>query len=106
MADGRRERSPVGHQPLSIAIRLPPREQGLPRPPDPGMMEGTDHHASHRPGPRLDAMTYLSTLTLALLSLADPPTATDIVSALEDATIEAIARAQPSVVAIARIRGE
>lgn len=51
-------------------------------------------------------MTYLSTLTLALVSLADPPSSTDIVSALENATIEAIARAQPSVVAIARIRSE
>ncbi|MDB5349927.1 MAG: trypsin-like serine protease with C-terminal domain [Planctomycetota bacterium] len=51
-------------------------------------------------------MTILSTVALALLSLADPPTAADLVSALETATVEAIARAQPSVVAIARIRGD
>src|SRR4051812_29792841 len=59
-----------------------------------------------RSGPRPAAMTHLSTIALALLALADPPTGADIVSALENATIDAIARAQPSVVAIARVRGE
>jgi S1-C subfamily serine protease len=59
-------------------------------------------------------MTLATILALALVSQADPPPSqsqakaspADVVAALEEATIEAIARAQPSVVAIARIRGE
>ncbi len=52
-------------------------------------------------------MSCLTSLAVTLLFLADgPPTALDIVSALETATTQAIARAQPSVVAITRIRGD
>ena len=45
-------------------------------------------------------------LVLATFALGDPPTASEIVSALESVTIDAIAKAQPSVVAIARVRGD
>jgi serine protease Do len=52
-------------------------------------------------------MMHLSLLVLAMFAPpGDPPTAADIVSALETATIDAIAKAQPSVVAIARVRGD
>ncbi len=52
-------------------------------------------------------MLHPSLLVLAMIApLGDPPTAADIVAALESATIDAIARAQPSVVAIARVRGD
>ncbi len=57
-------------------------------------------------------MPHLAPVVLALLALADPPTPTppqqqptapmDVVSALESALVDAIARAEPSVVAIAR----
>lgn len=52
-------------------------------------------------------MIHLSLLVLAILSPpGDPVSAADIVAALESATIDAIAKAQPSVVAIARVRGD
>lgn len=52
-------------------------------------------------------MIHLSLLLLATLAPpGDPVSAADIVAALETATIDAIARAQPSVVAIARLRGD
>ncbi len=51
-------------------------------------------------------MPVLTTLALSLLSLADPPSPIDVASAMETATIEAIAKARPSVVAITRVRGD
>src|SRR4051812_1385302 len=55
----------------------------------------------------------LASLALALLALADPPApadppaaALDVVTALETALGDAIARAQPSVVAISRLKSE
>ena len=52
-------------------------------------------------------MIHLSLLVLAMFaSPGDPVSAADIVAALESATIDAIAKAQPSVVAIARVRGD
>ena len=45
-------------------------------------------------------------LSLALFSLGDPLTPLDIVASLETVTTQAIAKAQPSVVAITRMRGE
>lgn len=51
-------------------------------------------------------MTHLTPLALAMLALADPPAPLDVVAALEAATTQAIAKAQPSVVAITRVRGD
>jgi len=51
-------------------------------------------------------MLLASLLALASFGPGDPPTPDDIVSALETATIRAIERARPSVVAIARVRGD
>src|SRR4051812_34422494 len=50
-------------------------------------------------------MLHLAPMVLVVLALADPPappSPTDVVAALETALIDAIARAEPSVVAIAR----
>ncbi len=51
-------------------------------------------------------MTPCLVLALATFVAGDPPTAADIVSALESVTIDSIAKAQPSVVAIARVRND
>ena len=52
-------------------------------------------------------MMHVSLLLLAMIAPpGDPPSAADIVAALESVTIDAIAKAQPSVVAIARVRGD
>lgn len=51
-------------------------------------------------------MLLASLLMIATITPGDPPTPDDIVSAMETATIRAIDRARPSVVAIARVRGE
>jgi len=61
-------------------------------------------------------MSYVGSLACLLLALADPPTgrvtapaapsALDVVSALESVMTEAIAKAEPSVVAIARVKSE
>ena len=53
-------------------------------------------------------MPFAFPFALALLTLADPPVPgpLDVASALEAATIQAIAKARPSVVAITRIKGD
>jgi serine protease Do len=50
----------------------------------------------------MTAMLSLVPVALVLLALADPPEPADLVSALETAMADAIAKAEPSVVAIAR----
>lgn len=51
-------------------------------------------------------MSVATLIALAALAQGDTPAPVDVVTALENATIRAIDRARPSVVAIARIRGD
>src|SRR3954449_10885827 len=89
-----------------------PPNLGLP--PKPG--RGNDESESLRPRKKDAAMNLLLRLACLQLALVDPPaqapqpvqqpSSIDLVSALENVVSDAIARAEPSVVAIHREKGD